>query len=144
MKGVADNQQGNSKKLRPYTPSRSPTELFHVVSVSTTTNESEPLLTRLLLQIASLLKIWCMIKLRSFIHVCGKKRTCTKTSDECPPFMAHLPSMMMTGTPLMPIARALSYSWLTSVSISLEFRKVTACWRLSNVAAETKGKKVFH
>ena len=62
-------------------------------------------------------------------------RTCTKTSDECPPFIAHLPSMMMTGTPVMPIARALSPSCLTSVSSSSDLRKVTACSLSSRMIA---------
>ena len=56
-----------------------------------------------------------------------KEPTWINTSDDCPPLIAHFPSMIITGTPVMPLLRASSHIASTSLSSSLDSRNAVAC-----------------
>lgn len=55
-----------------------------------------------------------------------------KTSADWPPLTAHLPSMIVMGTPEMPFARAASAIFFTSASNSSVFKNATA-WEMGKI-----------
>ena len=79
----------------------------------------------LALAAASFLKIYNKVSK----ILCGYKKELTwiNTSDDCPPLIAHFPSMRITGTPVIPFLRASSHIASTSFSSSLDSRNAVAC-----------------
>ena len=80
----------------------------------------------LALAAASFLKIYNRVGriLRGFKK---KQHTWINTSDDCPPLIAHFPSMIITGTPVIPFLRASSHIASTSFCSSLDSRNAVAC-----------------
>lgn len=75
----------------------------------------------------------------SFLNICDAEsaalkrlyffrimRTFTKIGAVCPPLTAHLPSMIVNGTPLTPFARASATWWFTFAKHSSDFTKSSA------------------
>ena len=56
----------------------------------------------------------------------SREHTWMNTSDDWPPLTAHLPSMIVIGTPVMPCERALLHISSTSFSSSSERRNARA------------------